>query len=127
VRSALPKYFRRIPVWLRGRYAEAYKRPVPAETVRCDFEMDGKKYPIYGHINLNPTRHWERLARRVGFKVNSFGTYQSIRRGGASDKPIALAMYFFGSWINSMLPARLGRFFGDSTASLLERVGGTTK
>lgn len=120
--SAL-QYLRRIPVWLRGRYRELYRRPTPAEATYGSFELNGKRYDLYGHIGLNPTRHWERLGAGAGLKLRAFGTYESVRRGGGSGKPAAMAFYFVLGWLNSLLPARLARFFGDSTILLFEHPG----
>lgn len=120
-----PNFFqriRRIPVWLSGKYQHAYARPSKeAETVGT-MAFAGREYPIYGHINLNPTRVWERSARASGFEIARYGTYESIRRGGGSKSPVALACYFAaGALVYHLLPARLGRFFGDSTALLLAK------
>jgi SAM-dependent methyltransferase len=123
--SAL-QYLRRIPVWLRGRYREQYRRPTPAEETYGVFEVNGKRYELYGHISLNPTRHWERLGAEAGLRLRSFGSYESIRRGGGSGKPAALAFYFVAGWLNSLLPARLARFFGDSTILLFSRPPGNS-
>ena len=120
-----PNFFqrlRRIPVWLSGKYKQTYARPSKeAETV-ATMSLAGREYPIYGHINLNPTRVWERSARASGFVIARYGTYESIRRGGGSKSPLALACYFAaGALVYHLLPARLGRFFGDSTALLLTK------
>ncbi|MEI7729523.1 MAG: class I SAM-dependent methyltransferase [Verrucomicrobiota bacterium] len=112
---------RRIPVWLKGQYRQQYARPDKAEVVTAEASIRGKEYEIYGHINLNPTRIWEQIARGVGFEIFSFGTYESIRRGGGSKSPGALAFYFTMGFIVSLLPRSLGRFFGDTTALLLRK------
>jgi hypothetical protein len=70
---------------------------------------------------LNPTRYWERLAVGAGFAVASFGTYESMRRGGGRKTPGLLALYFTAGFVVSLLPARLGRFFGDTTMLRLRK------
>jgi hypothetical protein len=83
----------------------------------------GTDSPIYSHIGLHPTRFWERLARRAGFTIASFGTYKSVRRGGGRKTPAALAAYFVIGFLVSLLPARAGRYFGDTTAFLATKAG----
>jgi SAM-dependent methyltransferase len=112
---------RRIPVWLSGRHRRAYARPDRNDEITGHVVFNGEPRPIYGHINLNPTRHWEKLASRAGFEVVSFGTYESVRRGGARRSPGVLAAYFAVGYIVSLLPVRLGRFWGDTTALLLQK------
>ena len=115
---SLLQRIRRIPVWLSGKYDQVYYRPIPEKEISEVTEWRGREYPIYGHINLNPTRHWEKLCKNVGFKLVSYGTYQSIRRGGGSKSPFALSLYFaFGALVYHLLPRNVGRFFGDTTAS----------
>lgn len=119
-----PSFFqhvRRIPVWIRGRYRRAYERPKKGDTIVSEVNHVGGTAPIYGHINLNPTRYWETCCRQAGLEVAAFGTYESIRRGGGSKTPAALAAYFLGGFLVSLLPVRLGRFFGDTTALLLRK------
>ena len=113
---------RRIPVWLAGRYAQTYARPSKETGTVPKMRFEGRDYPIYGHINLNPTRVWEKIASDSGFEIASYGTYESIRRGGGTKSPFALACYFAaGALVYHLLPARFGRFFGDSTALLLKK------
>ena len=113
---------RRIPAWLTGKYRRNYSRPTIELTTVATISWHGREYPIFGHINLNPTRHWERLCLREGFELASYGTYESIRRGGGSKSPLALAGYFtFGALVYNLLPRNIGRFFGDTTALLLRR------
>ena len=86
------------------------------------FTWNGREYPIFGHINLNPTRCWEKLCIRAGFELGAYGTYESIRRGGGSKSPLALAGYFaLGALVYYLLPRKVGRFFGDTTALLLRK------
>jgi SAM-dependent methyltransferase len=118
----LLQHLRRMPAWLTGKYHRIYARPTKELTTVATISWNGQEYPIFGHINLNPTRHWERLCLREGFELASYGTYESIRRGGGSKSPLALAGYFtFGSLVYSLLPRNIGRFFGDTTALLLRR------
>ena len=119
-----PNFFqliRRIPVLLSGKYQAVYARPSKTSETVSTLIFEGESFPIYGHINLNPTRVWERIAKASRFKIRSYGTYESIRRGGGSKSPAALAFYFLTGAFVYYLPARLGRFFGDSTALLLEK------
>jgi SAM-dependent methyltransferase len=113
---------KRIPVWLSGKYLRTYARPSKdSETVGKTF-WNGREYPIFGHINLNPTRHWERLCAREGFTHAAFGTYESVRRGGGSKSPLALAGYLAaGALVYYLMPRSIGRFFGDTTALLLRK------
>jgi SAM-dependent methyltransferase len=114
------QHIKRIPVWLSGKYRRIYARPAKESAVR--FTWKGREYPIFGHINLNPTRHWERLCIRPGFELASYGTYESIRRGGGSKSPLALAGYFaLGALVYYLLPRKVGRFFGDTAALLLRK------
>ena len=116
------QHLRRIPVLLRGRYREAYTRPSKESVIEGTFTWRGREYPIYGHLNLNPTRHWEKLSAQAGFAVASYGTYESLRRGGGSKSPLVLASYFgLGALVYYLMPRRLGRFFGDTTALLLRK------
>jgi SAM-dependent methyltransferase len=113
---------RRIPIWLKGRYNEVYKRPEKESEIFTTTCHQGQYYPIYGHINLNRTSYWEKLCVNAGFEINSYGTYESIRRGGGSKSPMALAAYFLaGALVYHLLPPNLGRHFGDTTALLLKR------
>lgn len=110
---------RRIPVWLKGEYRTRYAPPDPATEIYAHTQWRGKEYPIYGHISLHPTRHWERLGREAGFELADFGTYESIRRGGASRQPFVQAIYAGLAAVNyHLLPRRLARFIGDTTALL---------
>jgi SAM-dependent methyltransferase len=122
-----PNFFqriRRIPVWLAGKYPQTYARPSKEAEIVAEMMFEGRKYPIYGHINLNPTRVWEKAARASGFEIARYGTYESVRRGGGSKSPFALACYFAaGAIVYHLLPAHIGRFFGDSTALLLKKPG----
>ena len=116
------QHLRRIPVLLRGRYRESYTRPSKESVTEGTFQWKGREYPIYGHVNLNPTRHWEKLCRQTGFEVASYGTYESIRRGGGSKSPLVLAAYFaWGALVYYLMPRSVGRFFGDTTALLLRK------
>ena len=113
---------RRIPVWLGRKYRRNYARPTKESEVVGKLVWHGREYPIFGHINLNPTRHWERLCIGAGFQLVEYGTYESIRRGGGSKSPQALLGYFaLGAMVYFLLPRRIGRFFGDTTALLLRR------
>ena len=117
------------PIYLLRMLTESFSQPLPFKKVRLeliegdsDLIAEGESFPIYGHINLNPTRVWEKIAQSAGFKIRNYGTYESIRRGGGSKSPSALAFYFLaGAFVYHLLPPRLGRFFGDSTALLLEK------
>jgi len=113
---------KRIPAWLSGNYGRIYARPSKdCETVGR-ISWDGQEYPIFGHINLNPTRHWEKLCARAGFALAAYGTYESIRRGGGSRSPLALAGYFTaGALVYCLMPRSVGRFLGDTTALLLRK------
>jgi SAM-dependent methyltransferase len=119
--SAL-QYLRRLPVLLTGKYHQVYARPSKeSETVGIT-EWNGRSYPIYGHINLNPTSFWEKLCREAGFTLYSYGTYESIRRGGGTQSPLILSIYFgIAMLVYYLLPPSLGRFFGDTTALLLRK------
>lgn len=118
--SAL-QLLKRIPARLAGRYNRIYARPNKSTTVTGEVVVDDAGAPIYGHINLNPTRYWERLAKRCGLVIVSFGTYESVRRGGGRKTPGLLALYFGVGFAVSLLPRRIGRFFGDTTALMLEK------
>ncbi|MEA2464735.1 MAG: Methyltransferase domain, partial [Acidobacteriota bacterium] len=118
--SAL-QHLRRIPVWLSGAHRSKYTRPRKENEIVGHVDLAGARSPIYGHINLNPTRHWEKLARGVGFELASFGTYESMRRGGGQKGPALLALYFTTGFFVSLLPRRLGRFFGDTTVLQLRK------
>ena len=118
---SLPQYIRRIPRWITGSY-NRYYGPLPIESeIVGSYERNGKTHHIYGHISLKPTWKWETIARQCGFKVIRYGTYQSIRRGGAGHRPITLAVMFAAGFVNSCLPRSLGRYFGDTTALLLQK------
>jgi len=119
---SLLQRIKRIPVYLRGKYEKIYARPAPNSAVVTTLQWNGREYPIFGHINLNPTRYWEKLSEDIGFEIAAFGTYESIRRGGGSKSPVALAGYFaLGALVYHLMPRRLGRFFGDTTALLLRK------
>ena len=118
--SAL-QWLRRIPVWLAGRYKKTYARPDKRTEIASEVVIGDVHAPIYGHINLNPTRYWERLAARSGLIVASFGTYESVRRGGGKKTPGLLALYFGVGFFVSLLPRRVGRFFGDTTALMFKK------
>jgi SAM-dependent methyltransferase len=116
------QHLRRVPVWLSGNYAKAYTRPTPESEICGHTDFQGRKYPIYGHINLNPTRVWEKMGKSVGFQLADYGTYESIRRGGGGQSPLTAAFYFLtGAIVYYLLPRRIGRFFGDTTALLLRK------
>lgn len=118
----LLQHLKRIPVWLSGKYRRTYARPAKESTIHLRLFWNGREYPIFGHINLKPTRHWERLCIRAGFELAAYGTYESIRRGGGSKSPLALLGYFaFGAMVYYLMPRSIGRFFGDTTALLLRR------
>jgi 2-polyprenyl-3-methyl-5-hydroxy-6-metoxy-1,4-benzoquinol methylase len=118
----LPQLIKRIPAWLSGKYRQIYARPLKESTAEVSMSWNAQEYPIFGHINLNPTRHWERLCAREGFELAEYGTYESLRRGGGSKSPLALAAYFtFGALVYGFLPRSIGRFFGDTTALLLRK------
>jgi hypothetical protein len=113
---------RRTPVWWCGKYRQKYERPTRESVTEGKLSWKSQEYPILGHINLNPTRHWERLCIDAGFELAECGTYESICRGGASKSPPALVGYFaLGAMIYCLLPRRMGRFFGDTTALLLRK------
>ena len=119
---SLLQHIKRIPVYLRGEYEKIYARPAPNSAVVTTLQWNGREYPIFGHINLNPTRYWEKLSEEVGFEIASFGTYESIRRGGGSKSPVVLVGYFaLGALVYHLIPRRLGRYFGDTTALLLRK------
>jgi SAM-dependent methyltransferase len=119
---SLLQRIKRIPVYLSGKYENNYARPSPNSEVVTTLRWKGREYPIFGHINLNPTRYWEKLSEDIGFEIASFGTYESIRRGGGSKSPVALAGYFaLGALVYHLIPRRLGRYFGDTTALLLRK------
>jgi SAM-dependent methyltransferase len=114
------QHIKRIPVWVSGEYHRIYTRPAKESAIK--FTWKGREYSIFGHINLNPTRHWEKLCIRAGFEFCAYGTYESIRRGGGSKSPLALAGYFaLGALVYYLLPRKVGRFFGDTTALLLRK------
>lgn len=116
------QYIRRVPVLLKGKYQVVYARPSKDETIESYTEWQGKQYPIYGHINLNPTSVWETMSKQCGFRLQSYGTYESIRRGGGPRSPLFLALYFIlGAAVYHLLPRCIGRFFGDTTALLLRK------
>jgi 2-polyprenyl-3-methyl-5-hydroxy-6-metoxy-1,4-benzoquinol methylase len=116
------QHLRRVPVWLGGKYRQIYARPTIESTAEVRMSWHGQEYLIFGHINLNTTRHWERVCLREGFQISTYGTYESIRRGGGTKSPLVLAAYFtFGALIYYLLPRSIGRFFGDTTALLLRK------
>jgi hypothetical protein len=109
-------------VWLSGQYRRKYARPAKESETAGTLLWNGREYPIFGHINLNPARHWERLCIREGFELSEYGTYESIRRGGGSKSPLALVRYFtLGALAYYLMPRKIGRFFGDTTALLLRK------
>jgi SAM-dependent methyltransferase len=118
---SLLQHLRRIPVWLSGNYRESYARPSKELGAVGKISWNGREYPIFGHINLNSTRHWEKLCVEAGFELTAYGTYESIRRGGGSKSPVALGGYFTMGALVYCLPRSIGRFFGDTTALLLRR------
>ena len=119
---SLLQRIKRIPVYLSGKYENNYARPSPNSEVVTTLRWKGREYPIFGHINLNPTRYWEKQSENIGFEIAAFGTYESIRRGGGSKSPVTLAGYFaLGALVYHLMPRRLGRFFGDTTALLLRK------
>jgi 2-polyprenyl-3-methyl-5-hydroxy-6-metoxy-1,4-benzoquinol methylase len=118
----LLQLLRRIPVWLSGKYGRNYARPNKEAETTGKVVWNSQEYAIFGHINLNPTRHWERLCIGAGFELAGYGTYESIRRGGGSKSPLALVGYFtLGAVVYYLMPRRIGRFFGDTTALLLRK------
>jgi 2-polyprenyl-3-methyl-5-hydroxy-6-metoxy-1,4-benzoquinol methylase len=120
----LLQHLKRIPLRLNGHYRRIYARPPKESTAATTMLWNGREYPIFGHINLNPTRHWERLCTAEGLEISAYGTYESIRRGGGSKSPLALAAYFtFGALVYYLMPKTIGRFFGDTTALLLRKPG----
>jgi 2-polyprenyl-3-methyl-5-hydroxy-6-metoxy-1,4-benzoquinol methylase len=50
------QHIRRIPVWLSGKYRRIYAWPAKESETAMRFTWKGREYPIFGHINLNPTR-----------------------------------------------------------------------
>jgi len=119
---SLLQRIKRIPVWLGGTYRKVYSRPSTTAEVVTTVRWNAQEYPIFGHINLNSTRHWEKMSEGVGFQIASYGTYESIRRGGGSKSPIVLAGYFaLGAMVYHLMPRSLGRYFGDTTALLLRK------
>ena len=118
---SLPQRVKRIPSWIMGKYKTRYARPDREKETVQKVVIDDQVIPIYGHINLNPTRFWEAIGRDAGFSIASFGTYESVRRGGGRKTPGGLAFYFTLGFLVSLLPTRLGRFFGDSTAVLFRK------
>lgn len=119
---SLLQYVRRIPVLLSGRYHQVYARPLKENTIESVMRWHDKEYPIYGHINLNHTRFWERMCKQCGFSLYSYGTYESIRRGAGNNSPFVLSVYFsFAALVYHLMPRWLGRFFGDTTALLLRK------
>jgi SAM-dependent methyltransferase len=76
---------------------------------------------IYGHISTATTGRWERLCRSVGFSIVRYGRYDCVRRYAGIDKPSLLALVFALNFVVSLLPARLGRHFGATTALLLQK------
>jgi len=83
---SLLQRIKRIPVYLRGKYEKIYARPAPNSAVATTLRWNEREYPIFGHINLNSTRYWEKLSEDAGFEIASFGTYESIRRGGGPNR-----------------------------------------
>jgi SAM-dependent methyltransferase len=118
---SLLQHIRRIPVWLSGKYRKIYARPTKELETVGRISWNGREYPIFGHINLNTTRHWERVCTDAGFELTAYGTYESIRRGGGSKSALALCGYFTMGALVHCLPRSIGRFFGDTTALLLRR------
>jgi len=118
---SLFQLIRRIPRWLTGQYAKYYTPRDKDTDIVGTYERKGKTFNIYGHISLKSTWEWEKVARECGFEIASYGTYESIRRGGAGSRPVVLAAFFVTGFINSCLPRWLGRYFGDTTALLLKK------
>jgi SAM-dependent methyltransferase len=118
---SLLQHIRRIPVWLSGNYRKNYIRPTKESETVGKITWNGREYPIFGHINLNTTLHWERVCTDAGFELTAYGTYESIRRGGGSKSALALCGYFTMGALVHCLPTTVGRFFGDTTALLLRR------
>jgi SAM-dependent methyltransferase len=124
---SLPQLIRRIPRWLVGSYSRHYAPVVKETEIEGSFERKGKTTFIYGHISLKSTWEWEKIARQAGFDIARYGTYQSIRRGGAGCRPGVLAAYFLAGFLNSCLPRSLGRYCGDTTALLLKKPAGPSE
>ena len=117
---SLLQRIRRIPVWMSGTYRKFYGRQSTTPEVVATVRWHGEEYPIFGHINLNSTRYWEKMSERIGFQISKYGTYESIRRGGGSQSPFILAGYFIlGAMVYHLMPRSIGRYFGDTTALLL--------
>jgi SAM-dependent methyltransferase len=117
---SLLQCIKRIPIYLSGKYKKVYARPSPNSTVVTTLRWKGREYPVFGHINLNSTRYWEKLSEDIGFEIARFGTYESIRRGGGSKSPVALAGYFALGALVHLMPRRLGRFFGEHNDAAFE-------
>lgn len=119
---SLLQLVRRLP----RRFSRGYKtRYTPARKeaeVVGSYVRNGKTYYIYGHISLKPTWEWEKICKQCGFVVEEYGTYESLRRGGAGHSPFVLAAHFVGGFLVSCLPRRIGRYFGDTTALLLRKI-----
>jgi SAM-dependent methyltransferase len=116
---------RRVPVWLSGQHRRNHARSAKDSVSAGKFVWNGQEYPIFGNINLNSTRGWERLSIGAGFELAEYGTYESIRHVGGSKSPLGLLGYFtFGAMVYYLMPKRIGRFFGDTTALLLRKPSG---
>jgi SAM-dependent methyltransferase len=66
---SLLQRIKRIPIYLSGKYEKIYARPSPNSAVVTSLQWNGREYPIFGHINLNPTRYWEKQSENIGFEI----------------------------------------------------------
>lgn len=80
---------------------------------------DGQSIRAHGHIHMRKARYWENLCKKTGFTIVSFGSYESVQRSG-SNTPASLFLFFFLNFLVSLLPKRIGRYFGCTTVMLLK-------
>lgn len=94
-------------------------RPAAEKEKNESCAADGQSIHAHGHIHMRKAGYWENLCKKTGFKIVSFGSYESVQRSG-SNTPASLFLFFFLNFVVSLLPRRIGRYFGCTTVMLLK-------
>ncbi len=84
------------------------------------FDLPGWNVKTLGHINLKPTHYWEKLFKSAGFSILSYGPYKTVQRTG-SNSLFGVTVYFLLNCLVSRLPARIGRYFSDTTVLVAQK------
>jgi len=87
--------------------------------LRRSVTIAGAAVKLNRHVHVASTVEWERACRAAGFEVVQFGTYESVRRHTTGMGSGRIALVFAAAYVNSLLPGRVGRYFGSTTALLL--------